>query len=197
MNSDEIIHAIEALQQELHRLTNDIRELQHPQGRVFVATRDSDAGAFTEKIPKEDGSQLQALSNGRTAGAGDTGMTLIKLPAGAVPVLMFPNGPTAAYVDLSPPGCNPDASAVVTLGPEGEGSETANTTALNFIAGPGTGTGSVVLNVQTRTVYNDAGDQVLYGFERTLTFNCNGGNLVLQQVSSERRYTIDVPTDCS
>ena len=196
MNERELTQLVENLNSEVARLRADVRALQRPQGRLFVASRDDDGG-FVEQIPLEDASDMHALEDGRTTAPEDDGMTLIRLKAGLAPVLAYPNGDNQAYVDLTPAGCNPDNHDIVTLGPEGEGSETADTTAFNFIAGPGMTTSNVELNVMTRCVYNHAGDQKLYGFERTLFFNCNDGNLVLQQVSSERRYEIDPPVDCS
>ncbi len=103
MNVAELTQALESLRQEVHRLTADLRALQHPQGRVFVATRDSVAGAFTEQIPLDDASDLQDLDSAtaRSAVDADTGLTLINLPPGAVPVLQYINGDNNAYVVLS------------------------------------------------------------------------------------------------
>ncbi len=103
MNQQELTQALESLRQEVHRLTADLRALQHPQGRVFVATRDSNAGAFTEQIPLADASDLQDLdsSTARSALDADTGLTLINLPPGVVPVLQYINGDNNAYVVLS------------------------------------------------------------------------------------------------
>ncbi len=101
MNLADLTQSVQTLQQEVYRLSRLVSALQHPQGRVFVATRDSAAGAFTEQIPLDDASGLQNLTDGRTTVDADTGSTLINLPPGVVPVLQYPNGDKAAFVVLS------------------------------------------------------------------------------------------------
>jgi len=51
----------------------------------------------------------------------------------------------------------------------------------------------VTIKVQTRAVYNAAGDTILYGFHRALTFDSAGA---LVTISAETRYTIDEPAAC-
>ncbi len=53
--------------------------------------------------------------------------------------------------------------------------------------------GSLNIIVQTRTAYNASGDQKLYAFYRTLTFDSTGR---LVWVSSETRVTVDTPEWC-
>ncbi len=112
MNVADLSQSVQTLQQEVYRLMRQVMALQHPQGRVFVATRDSDAGAFTEQIPLDDASDLQDLTDGRTTEDSDTASTLIRLPSGTVPVLQYPNGDKPAFVDLSPLGLFPVNVAV-------------------------------------------------------------------------------------
>lgn len=56
-----------------------------------------------------------------------------------------------------------------------------------------TTTRGVRLRQISRVVYNDAGDEILYGFYRDWTFDANGH---LVAVGAETRYTIDTPTEC-
>ncbi len=51
----------------------------------------------------------------------------------------------------------------------------------------------VKIKVTTRVVYNESGDQVLYGFYRELTFDSLGR---LAEISAETRYNIDTPEEC-
>jgi len=46
----------------------------------------------------------------------------------------------------------------------------------------------------TRLVYNDAGDEVVYGFYREYKYDSIGR---LTNISGETRYTVDTPSDCS
>jgi len=55
------------------------------------------------------------------------------------------------------------------------------------------GEDGVAVKLTTRIVYNDAGDEVLYGFYRTFTFDSIGG---LATISAETRYAIDTAGDC-
>ena len=51
----------------------------------------------------------------------------------------------------------------------------------------------VIIRIQTRTVYNDAGDEKLYAFHRDLTFDSKG---ILVSISAETRSQVDVPEAC-
>ena len=73
-----------------------------------------------------------------------------------------------------------------------EGSETAQADTFDRTA-PAEGKDGVTLKVTTRVVYNDAGDEVLYGLYRTLTFDSAGA---LATISAETRYIIDTPGVC-
>lgn len=53
-------------------------------------------------------------------------------------------------------------------------------------------TDGVSVPVQTRNEYNEAGDEILYGYYRTWTFDSWGR---LRTISAETRYTIDTPVD--
>ena len=79
---------------------------------------------------------------------------------------------------------NPGAD-VTTLGAAEEGSETASTDTW-------TNTGAIGLSewYQTRTVYNDAGDEVLYEYFRKRTYDQYGR---LYSVSAETRVIVDTP----
>jgi hypothetical protein len=61
------------------------------------------------------------------------------------------------------------------------------------ITDPPAGKGGVTVRVQTRTAYNDAGDQKLYAFHRNLTFDSRG---CLVAAKAETRVEIDAPEDC-
>ena len=58
---------------------------------------------------------------------------------------------------------------------------------------PAAGTDGVAVKKQTRTVYNAAGDKVLYAFYRTFTYDSAGN---LKSVSAESRGTVDTPGAC-
>ena len=53
--------------------------------------------------------------------------------------------------------------------------------------------GPVSVTLQTRTVWDSAGG-VLYGYQRTLSFDARG---LLVSVSAESQVTIDTPTACT
>ncbi|GAH45853.1 unnamed protein product [marine sediment metagenome] len=70
--------------------------------------------------------------------------------------------------------------------------ETAQTDDWDRDAPPG-GKDGVEVRVQMRTAYCDAGDETLYAFYRTFTYDSQG-NLVT--ISAETRVSIDVPEAC-
>ena len=72
-----------------------------------------------------------------------------------------------------------------------EGSETAQCD--NWARDDQAPNDGVTIPVTTRVVYNEAGDEKLYGFYRTLTFDSAGQ---LKNISAETRYEIDVPGPC-
>jgi hypothetical protein len=115
-------------------------------------------------------------------------------PKGPVfPILSLPS----TAVGGRAPATSCSGSNTTTIGSNSEGSESADSTSFDFTTGSGTSTATLEVWVTSRVGYFDAGDQTLYGYARKLTFNCDGGNLVLEQVSGETRYTIDVPTICT
>jgi len=61
------------------------------------------------------------------------------------------------------------------------------------ITDPPPGKDGVTVRVQTRTAYNDAGDQKLYAFYRDLTFDSRG---CLVATTAETRVEVDAPEDC-
>lgn len=61
------------------------------------------------------------------------------------------------------------------------------------ITDPPSGKDGVVVRMQTRTAYNDSGDQKLYAFYRDLTFDSRG---CLVAATAETRVEIDAPEDC-
>ncbi|HOI56569.1 MAG TPA: hypothetical protein PLP01_15070 [Phycisphaerae bacterium] len=61
------------------------------------------------------------------------------------------------------------------------------------ITDPPAGKDGVIVRVQTRTAYNDAGDQKLYAFHRDLTFDSRG---CLVAATAETRVEVDAPEDC-
>ena len=58
---------------------------------------------------------------------------------------------------------------------------------------PTGGKDGVVLRVTGRVGYFHGGDEILYGYYRTLTFDAFGR---LTDISGETRYTIDTPVAC-
>jgi hypothetical protein len=85
---------------------------------------------------------------------------------------------------LIPIGAPTDPTSPATIGETTEGSETASTSTYT------TTTTGVQLHMLTRVVYNDAGDEKLYGYVRTLKFDHHGR---LASISAETRHEIDVP----
>ena len=87
------------------------------------------------------------------------------------------------------------------LTPTPEGTETADTLVWDIAAPPEVSPATdpvtyydgVTVKLHTRSVYNDAGDSVLYGFYRLFTFNSAG---LLKTISAETKYTIDTPGAC-
>ncbi len=56
-----------------------------------------------------------------------------------------------------------------------------------------TGKSGVCITMQTRTVYNDAGDEILYGYLRDFHFDGEGK---LESISAETRIIIETPEVC-
>ena len=73
-----------------------------------------------------------------------------------------------------------------------EGSETAQTDTWD-VDNQDSGYDGVKIKITTRVVYNEAGDQILYGFYRELTFDSIGR---LKEISAETRYNVDTPEEC-
>ena len=84
------------------------------------------------------------------------------------------------------------ASNEATIGTAAEGVEAAATDTWDALAQVA-GEHGLDLTVLTRLVYNNAGDEILYGYARTLTFDHLG---MLREVSAETRYTIETPDSC-
>ena len=72
-----------------------------------------------------------------------------------------------------------------------EGNETAQTDTWN-VSDQGENDG-VKVYLTTRLVYNESGDEVIYGFYREFKYDSSGR---LLSISAETRYTIDTPVDC-
>ena len=51
----------------------------------------------------------------------------------------------------------------------------------------------LTVRLQTRTAYNESGDEKLYGYYRTFTFDADGA---LMSASAETRIEIDAPVPC-
>lgn len=97
--------------------------------------------------------------------------------------------------DYSPKLLSMSGSAVtpyVMLPATLEGTETAQTDTWDR-DNPPAGTDGVSMKITIREVYNDAGDQIIYGEYRTLTWDSVG---LLATISTETRYTIDTPGAC-
>ena len=75
-------------------------------------------------------------------------------------------------------------AAVVTIGSAAEGSEAAETTTWTYA-----GTNGLKLYAMTRTAYYHAGDKILYGYVRLLTFDKYGR---LYSAGAETRVSVDV-----
>jgi len=105
------------------------------------------------------------------------------------PVMPSDNGPTIYQFDRA----EGTETTPFELGTPGDSSETADTDVWDREA-QGTDTG-VEVPVVTRSVYDAAGDEILYQFIRVMTFDSSGR---LTLVSAETRYTIDTPDeDCT
>ena len=72
-----------------------------------------------------------------------------------------------------------------------EGSETTQTDTWD-VSNQGENDG-VKVYLTTRLVYNESGDEVVYGFCREFKYDSSGR---LLSISAETRYTIDTPVDC-
>lgn len=84
----------------------------------------------------------------------------------------------------------PVAGAVDTIGVNSEGTEAAYTNTYNAT----TSENGLDLYAMVRVAYYDAGDEILYGYIRKLTFDVNGH---LVSVGAETRISIDVPLECN
>ena len=58
---------------------------------------------------------------------------------------------------------------------------------------PPANTDGLTIRIQTRTAYNEAGDQKLYAYFRQLKFDSTG---LLVSVSAETRVVVDTPDPC-
>ena len=100
----------------------------------------------------------------------------------ADPVIEVPHGGSGGHeVDTS--GTRDD------IGTTPEGSETADTETWD-IDSQASGKEGITIRMLSRVVYNHGGDEKLYGYYRTLTFD-QYGHLVA--VSAETRYEVDAP----
>ena len=79
-----------------------------------------------------------------------------------------------------------------TVGAAAEGTETADATTWDRSAQVA-GEKGVDVVMLTHLVYDDTGDQILYGYWRTLSFDSRG---MLSAVSAETRVAIDVAEAC-
>ena len=78
------------------------------------------------------------------------------------------------------------------IGTAAEGAEAAETTTWDR-ASQAAGENGLTLTIMTRVAYYDAGDETLYGYTRTLTFDSRG---MLATVGAETRVSIDVAEAC-
>lgn len=106
-------------------------------------------------------------------------------------VRMFAIGDGKYYVFLS--GMAGKVDDPVELLPAGlEGEESSQTDTWSITDQPESQFGFKI-KIQTRTVYKESGDKVLYGFYRELTID-SAGKIV--SASVEARYTVDTPEAC-
>jgi len=163
-------------------------------GGIYAArrVRVNDAGTFDPGDPaapadllEDDGEDSMILINTAEAGASThliddgeyvgvirTGVSIGLLEIGII--IGAPAGSTASPT---------------VIGSSSEGSETAATDSWSR-ATNGT---PVDVWMQSRTVYDHASGEILYGFARKLSHDSTG---LLIAVSAETRYTIDSPEDC-
>ncbi len=78
------------------------------------------------------------------------------------------------------------------IGDNAEGSETADTATWD-VWNQTAGKDGLEFYVYGRSVYNHAGDKILYGFKRKVTIDSIGH---VRLVGAEERYTIDVLESC-
>jgi len=96
-----------------------------------------------------------------------------------------------AVVRLSGPPRLGTADSPVTILPEDYETETAQSDAWD--RDDQGETDGVEIRLTTRVAYNDAGDELVYAFYRTFTFDSLG---VLKAISTETRVLVDTPGPC-
>lgn len=122
--------------------------------------------------------------------------TLTSAPTGPCRILWKPAGTGTGKICLvridqaDPIGTHETPAEV---GDVTEGSETADADTWD-VTSPPADTDGLQLAMLSRVVYNDAGDETLYGFARVLTFDSTGR---LVAVSAETRFTIDITEACA
>lgn len=92
------------------------------------------------------------------------------------------------YMEPIDPYAGNPSTDVDNLSVAGEGSETADTATHTS-----SGANGVKVKLHTRSVYNNSGDEKLYGYQREFIFDKEGR---LYSISAETRYEIDAPEDC-
>jgi len=111
------------------------------------------------------------------------------------------SGTELTVVEITGGIARTDSPQELMAGSGAEGSEAADGATWDRALSPGSGSGTsygdtpVAFWVVCRTVYNDAGDEILYAMLRHLTFAADGR---LASISAETRVEVDVPEeDCS
>ena len=79
------------------------------------------------------------------------------------------------------------------VGSAAEGAEDADAAGWDRILSLASGDDGLTLTMMTRVVYDEAGDEILYGMMRTFSFDSQGK---LYAVSAETRVVIDTPSAC-
>ncbi len=105
-------------------------------------------------------------------------------------------GRTAAGLDvgLIASWAGVQTSPVTLAGGTGESAQTDSWTMNTTTNGTAYGGVPVSLAIETRTIYNNTGDKVLYRFTRLFTFNAFGTPI---SISAETRATINTPGSCT
>jgi len=106
-------------------------------------------------------------------------------------VLLLGNG-TPVFIPVTPRPLAAGTLAPMSMGNVGEHTDTADTVTFDVTA-PATGTAGLQWIINNDLNYNDAGDEKLYGYKRTVTYDSFGR---LVAVTAETQNTIDAPEAC-
>ncbi len=162
----------------------------------------SGSGSFATrmKVKTASGSDLVAIANtwdGSTAGADDIPVRMAvpaKVGMNFIAIEADPNtgstysGDPVTWMELVG-GTHEGTATATVIGDSIEGSETADT----VFASSGVDDVPVNIWMESRVVYNDAGDEILYRYARKLKVNSRG---LLYAEGAETRITVDAPDDC-